>query len=66
MCWFLRPFSCELGRVRRPAFQAGSMPLHNRGKGWSASVLILVVEEGCVSGTGSQLSSDAGHLCYHL
>lgn len=66
LCWFLRLFSSELGRLRRPAFLTGSVLLHNHGKGWSASVLILVAEEGRVSGTGSQVSSDAGHLCNHL
>lgn len=66
LCWYLRLCSCELGWVRKPAFPNGSVPLHNRGKGWSASVLILVAKEGCVSGTGLKLSSDLGHLCCHL
>lgn len=48
--------------MRKPAFPNGSVPLHNRGKGWSASVLILVLKEGCVSETGLKLSSDLGHL----
>lgn len=48
--------------MRKPAFPNGSVPLHNRGKGWSASVPILVLKEGCVSETGLKLSSDLGHL----